>query len=112
MPVASEGVLLTAGARHWQTQVASEISRIDTEILGVKSTIDNVLLSVSSLRDAVAGGASKPADVDVLFRQFVDNVADREPSVWDSGDARKYHVQKTQKTDDKALWKQLSSREN
>ena len=112
MPAASGGVVSTADVRHWQNQVSSEFSRMDTEILGVKSSLDNVLLSVASLRDAVAGGASKTADVEVLIQQFVDNFADREPSVRDGGDARERHVQKSQLTDDTALWKKMSSRKH
>ena len=42
---------------------------MDTEILGVNSSLNNVFLSVASLRDAVAGGASKTADVEVLIQQ-------------------------------------------
>ena len=79
VPAASEEVASTADVLHWQNQVASKFSRIYTEILGVKSTLDSILLSVAGLRDAVTGGASKTADVEVLLQQFMDNFADREP---------------------------------
>ena len=92
--------------------MTSEFSRIYTEILSVKSSLDNVLLSIVSLWDSVAGGASKTADVEVLIQQFVDNFADSEPFVRDSQNARERHVQKSQLTDDTALWKKLSSRKH
>ena len=79
--------------------------RIDSEVLRVNSTLDNVLLSVERLRDVVAGGASMTADVEVLIQQIPNNFADREPSVRDSGDPRERHVQKSQLNDDTALWK-------
>ena len=66
---------------HWQRQVVTEFSRIDGEVLvfAVESTLDNQLLSVGGRRDAVANGASKTADVEVIFRQPLDNFAGREP---------------------------------
>ena len=59
-----------------------------------------MFLSVGGLRDAVVGGASKTAHVEVLLQQFVAIFADREPAVRDSGDARERHVQKSQLTNE------------
>ena len=112
IPAASGGVVSTADVLHRHTQMASDFSRVDTKILGVKSTLDNLLLSVAGLRDAVAGGESKTAHVEILLQPFMDNFADREPSERDSGDARERHVQKSQITDHTALWKKVSSRKH
>ena len=63
-------------------------------------------------QDSVAGGASKTENVEAMLPQFIDNFADRQPAPRDSGDATERHVQRSQLTDDTALWKNMASRKH
>ena len=110
-PAAAGGVT-SAEVLHWQEQVSGEFSRIDGDMCHLKATMDQLLASFGTLQDAVAGGASKAANVEVMLQQFMDNFADREPAQRDGGDARERHVQKSQLTDDTALWKKMASRKH
>lgn len=74
--------------------------------------MDQLLASFKTLQDAVAGGASKTEHVEAMLQQFIDNFADQQPAPRDSGDARERHVQRSQLTDDTALWKKMASRKH
>ena len=97
---------------HWQGQVSGGFARIDRDVFRLKSTMNQLLASFETLQDAMAGGASKTENVEAMLQQFIDNFVDREPALFDSGDARERHVQKSQLTDDTALWKKMASRKH
>ena len=94
---------------RWQGEVSGEFARIDGDVFRLKSTMDQLLASFKTLQDAVAGGASKTEHVEAMVQQFIDNFADQQPAPRDSGDARERHVQRSQLTDDTALWKKMAS---
>ena len=60
----------------------------------------------------MAGGASRAENMEAMVQQFMDNVGDRQPAPQDSGDARERQLQKSQLTDDAALWKKMASRKH
>ena len=99
----------SAKVLHWQGQVSGEFARIDGDVSRLKSTMDRLLAFFETLQDAVAGGASKVENVEAMLQQFMDNFADRQLAPRDSGDVRERQVQKSQLTDDTALWKKMAS---
>ena len=112
-PAVSEVAGVTsAEVLHWQEQVSVEFARVDGDLFRLKSTMDQLLAFFETLQDAVAGGASETEHVEAMLQQFIDNFADRQPAPQDSGDARERHVQRSQLTDDTALWKKMASRKH
>ena len=112
-PAVSEAAGVTsAELLLWQGQLSGEFARIDGDVVRLKSTMDRLLASFETLQDVVAGGASKLENVEAMLQQFMDNFADRQPAPRDSGDARERHVQRSQLTDDTALWKKMASRKH
>ena len=112
-PAVSEAAGVTsAEVLHWQGQVTGEFARIDGDVSRLNSTMDRLLASFETLQDAVAGGASKVENVEAMLQQFMDDFADRQPAPRDSGDVRERQVQKSQLTDDTALWKKMASRKH
>ena len=79
-------------------------------MIRLKATMDRLLASVEILQDAVAGGASRVENVEAMLQQFMDNVGDRQPASRDSRDVRERQLQKSQLTDDTALWKKMASK--
>ena len=112
-PAGSEAAGVTsAEVLTWQGQVSGEFARIHGDVIRLKSTMDRLLASFETLQDAVAGGASKDENVDAMLQQFMDNVGDRQPAPWDSGDVRERQLQTSQLTDDTALWENIASRKH
>ena len=112
-PAVSEAAGVTsAEVLHWQGQVSGEFTRIDGDVFRLKWTMDRLLASFETLQDAVAGGASKIENVEAMLQQFMDNFAHWQPAPRDSGDVRERQVQKSQLTDDTALWKNLAPRKH
>ena len=85
--------------------MSGEFARIDGDVFRHKSTTDQLLASFENRQNAVAGGASKTENVEAMLQQFILNFADRQPARRDSRNARERHVQRSQLTDDTALWK-------
>ena len=112
-PAGSEAAGVTsAEVLTWQGQVSGEFARIGADMIRLKATMDRLLASVETLQDAVAGGASRAENMEAMVQQFMDNVGDRQPAPRDSGDARERQLQKSQLTDDAALWKKMASRKH
>ena len=112
-PAVSEAAGVTsAEVLHWQGQVSGDFARIDGDVFRLKSMMGQLLTSFETLQDAVAGGASKTKNVEAMLQQFMNNFANRQPAPRDSGDARGRHVQRSQLTDNTALWQNMASRKH
>ena len=60
----------------------------------------------------MAGGVSKTENVEAMLQQLIENFADRQPAPRDSGVARERHVQKSQLSDDTALWENMAPKKH
>ena len=82
----------------------------EVEVRRAASTVDEISGSVSVLQDTVATCSSQYSYLDIALQQLVDNHAARSDASRDGGDVPERLMQRSEPSDDPALWKTTSSR--
>ena len=97
-----EASLTSAELVRWAEQMEVEIARFKGAI---EEKVKELTASASSMRDGATACAAQSAHLEIAFQLFVDNHADCALTSRDDGHSRERLRQRTQLSEDTALWK-------